>query len=214
MDVLVQLALCAGAVVPRETLIDAIWPGQHVEDEGLTHCIAELRDALGEDARQPSLVETIPKRGYRLSVPVQWTAHLPPTVASRAHGVVVLPVDDLGPDHDESFSMGLTEALITVLARVPGLRVVSRTSTTHVEPGMDLQAIAGKFHVSHALESSVRRAGPRTVITVRLMDARGEEAVWSETYVDQSGDSLEIQDRTARAVADALIPLLQGFQAR
>lgn len=207
MDVLVQLAMRAGDVVAREELLEAIWPGQHVEDEGLTHCVAELREALGEHAQHPVMVETIPKRGYRLGVAVTWTSH-PPRAAARNRGVVVLPFDDLGPDRDDSFSQGLTEAITSALATVPGLRVVSRTSATHLDRGMDLRAIAGKLNVSHALEGGVRRAGPHTVITARLLDAPGDVQVWSESFVEHGGESLDIQERTASAVAKALGALL------
>jgi TolB-like protein/DNA-binding winged helix-turn-helix (wHTH) protein len=66
MDVLVLLAVCAGSVVQRRDLIDAVWKTEFVSENSLTHVIAELRSVLGDDARSPRFIETIPKRGYRL----------------------------------------------------------------------------------------------------------------------------------------------------
>ncbi|HSN55136.1 MAG TPA: winged helix-turn-helix domain-containing protein [Candidatus Sulfomarinibacteraceae bacterium] len=71
MDVLVCLAERAGAVVSKNALIDAVWAGGYISEGTLTNAVAELRAALGDDARHPRFVETIPKRGYRLLVQPQ-----------------------------------------------------------------------------------------------------------------------------------------------
>lgn len=71
MDVLVCLARGAGRTVHRDELMRQVWPGQTaVADSALARCIAELRHMLGDEARSPTLIETIPKRGYRLIPPV------------------------------------------------------------------------------------------------------------------------------------------------
>lgn len=71
MDVLVHLAARAGEVVGRDELFAAVWSDVHVGDESLTNAIIKLRRALGDDARHPKIIETIPKRGYRLIAPVR-----------------------------------------------------------------------------------------------------------------------------------------------
>lgn len=71
MAVLAYLIERRGEVVSRDELLDAVWPGVHVSDESLTAGIIKVRRALGDDARHPSYVETIPKRGYRLVADVQ-----------------------------------------------------------------------------------------------------------------------------------------------
>jgi len=70
MQVLVYLAERAGAVVPRKELFDAVWATEYVSDNALTHAIAELRKALGDSAREPTYIETVQRRGYRLIAPV------------------------------------------------------------------------------------------------------------------------------------------------
>ncbi|NNE80008.1 MAG: tetratricopeptide repeat protein, partial [Silicimonas sp.] len=70
MAVLLFLVERQGTVVSREELLDAVWPGIHVGDDSLTAAIIKIRRALGDDARSPSYIETIPKRGYRLISPL------------------------------------------------------------------------------------------------------------------------------------------------
>jgi DNA-binding winged helix-turn-helix (wHTH) protein/tetratricopeptide (TPR) repeat protein len=70
MDVLVCLARRPGGTVHRSELLDQVWPGQFVAETALARCVAELRQALGDRAHQPVIIETIPKRGYRLIAPV------------------------------------------------------------------------------------------------------------------------------------------------
>ena len=70
MDLLVYLARHTGQVVSKNDIIDAVWEGHIVANSALSRCMALLRGALGDDARQPRYIETIPKRGYRLIAPI------------------------------------------------------------------------------------------------------------------------------------------------
>lgn len=72
MEVLVYLARHAGRVVSRDELLDAIWPDCFIQDGVLSRHVSELRRVLGDDARSPRFIETIPKRGYRLIAEVSW----------------------------------------------------------------------------------------------------------------------------------------------
>lgn len=91
MDVLVCLAERAGEVVSRETLNEKVWGKVIVTDQALTNCVSELRHHLGDDRSSTRVIETIPKRGYRLTVPVQ-PAHVetpnvqPSQSATRSRG--------------------------------------------------------------------------------------------------------------------------------
>src|SRR5271169_1264958 len=71
MQVLVCLAEHADEAVPKETLLQTVWPGTFVTDDALKHSISELRQAFEDDAREPRVIETIPKRGYRLVASVE-----------------------------------------------------------------------------------------------------------------------------------------------
>ena len=70
VNLLVLLARHAGRTVSKETILAEVWEGQHVAESGMTRCVAEIRQALGDDAHAPRIIETIPKRGYRLVAPV------------------------------------------------------------------------------------------------------------------------------------------------
>lgn len=69
MEVLLALAARAGEVVGREALLESVWHGVVVGDEALTQSVIKLRKALGDSTRDPTYIETIPKRGYRLVRP-------------------------------------------------------------------------------------------------------------------------------------------------
>ncbi len=96
MLVLLRLAAEPGAVVPRQTLLDDVWPRREVADEVLSRTIAELRTALGDDARESRYIETIPKVGYRLIADV---APVAPVAPAAAFGTVtVMPAAAPGSD--------------------------------------------------------------------------------------------------------------------
>jgi DNA-binding winged helix-turn-helix (wHTH) protein/tetratricopeptide (TPR) repeat protein len=71
MQVLVELARHAGEVVSRDDLQQVVWRDVHVSEESLSHCIAEFRSVVGDDAKEPKYIETVAKHGYRLIAPVQ-----------------------------------------------------------------------------------------------------------------------------------------------
>ena len=83
-DLLVLLARRAGQTVTKETILQEVWARQFVGESGLTRCIAEIRRALNDDARQPKILETIPKRGYRLVAPVTFLHRNPETARPQA----------------------------------------------------------------------------------------------------------------------------------
>ncbi len=70
MDLLVCLASHPGKVFRKEELVAEVWEGRWIAESALSRCVAELRAALDDDARQPRIIETITKRGYRLIAPV------------------------------------------------------------------------------------------------------------------------------------------------
>ena len=77
MDVLVCLASGDGRTVGRQQLLDTVWDDRFVSETAVARSVAELRHALGDDARQPRIIQTIPKRGYRIIAPIAWGASIP-----------------------------------------------------------------------------------------------------------------------------------------
>lgn len=97
MDVLVCLARRQGRVVLKDELLADVWPDRIITESGMVRCIAELRQLLGDDPREPRYIETIAKRGYRLVAPVTWHRE-PPAVVPPGTSDAVRVADPEGPD--------------------------------------------------------------------------------------------------------------------
>ncbi len=133
-----------------------------------------------------------------------------PTVGAS---IAVLPFVDLSPDRDqEYFADGLAEELLGVLAKVPQLRVVGRTSSFAFKGrNEDLRTIGQKLDVATVLEGSVRKSGDRLRITAQLVNIADGFHLWSETYDRTLTDVFAVQDEIAGAVVEALkVQLLPG----
>ena len=117
--------------------------------------------------------------------------------------IAVLPLDNLSADPEQAyFTDGMTDALISDLAKIGSLRVVSRTSVMRYRnTEKPLAEIALELDVDAVLEGSVLRAGDSIRITAQLIDTRTDDHLWSETYSGTIQDILALQGRVARAVA-------------
>ena len=120
--------------------------------------------------------------------------------------IAVLPFANLSADKEnEYFSDGLAEEILNLLARIPGLKVIARTSSFAFRGrDMDVVRIAEALRVRHILEGSVRKAGNRIRVTVQLVAAGDGTQVWSERYDRDVTDVFAIQDEIAQAVSQAL----------
>lgn len=128
----------------------------------------------------------------------------PAVVADRS--IVVLPFVNMSADDEqEYFSDGISEELLNLLARVPDLRVISRSSAfSYKGKNIDVPTIARQLRVAHVLEGSVRMSGDQVRITAQLIDARSDSHVWSETYDRTLDDIFAIQDEIAAAIVAQL----------
>jgi serine/threonine protein kinase/TolB-like protein len=135
---------------------------------------------------------------------------------SPTHSIVVLPFVDMSERKDqEYFSDGLSEELIELLGKTPGLRVIPRTSSFYFKGRAEtLETIAAQLRVANVLEGSVRKSGKRLRVTAQLIRADTSEQLWSETYDRDLRDVFKVQDEIAGAVVSALqIKLAPGQQA-
>jgi adenylate cyclase len=120
--------------------------------------------------------------------------------------IVVLPFTNLSTDPEQAFfADGMAEELLNLLARIPELRVISRTSAfSFKDKSLSVGEIADRLKVSHVLEGSVRRSDGRIRITAQLIDAKTDSHLWSETYDRTLDDLFEVQDEIAGRVVAAL----------
>jgi serine/threonine-protein kinase len=123
----------------------------------------------------------------------------PPKVGSLA----VLPLENLSHDPEqEYFADGMTEALITDIAKIRTLRVISRTSVMRYKgTKKPLSQIARELNVDVVVEGSVQRSGDRVRIDAQLIDARKDRNLWTESYQSDLSDVLALQGNVARAIA-------------
>jgi len=138
-----------------------------------------------------------------------------PAVDGSGPGTVslaVLPFANLSADpENEYFSDGITEEIIGALSRLDGIDVASRTSSFSLKgQSHDLRTVSRTLKLTHVLEGSVRRAGPRVRITAQLVDVRRDTSVWSERYDRQIDDIFAVQDEIATTIAARLRATLRG----
>ena len=129
-----------------------------------------------------------------------WFQHAGPT---RSQSIVVPPLENLSADAEqEYFSDGMTDLLITDLARIRGLRVLSRTSAlSYKKARKPLRQIGQELGVDYVVEGTVQRAGQRVRITAQLIALSGERHVWAESYERDFGDILALQQEVASVIA-------------
>jgi TolB-like protein/Flp pilus assembly protein TadD len=120
--------------------------------------------------------------------------------------VAVLPFADMSAGKDqEYFADGISEEVLNLLAKVPQLRVIARTSSFSFKGReADIAEIASKLNVANVLEGSVRTSGDKVRITAQLIRASDSSHMWSETYDRQLTDVFAVQDEIAAAVVEQL----------
>ncbi len=152
----------------------------------------------------PQDIATAPAPGLMLDAP-------PPTqdgstAEPAERSVAVLPFVNMSNDPEqEYFSDGMTEELLNVLAKIPGLKVAARTSVFAFKgKGGDVREIGTKLGVSHLVEGSVRRDGDAIRVTAQLIRVDDGFHVWSETYDRKLENVFALQDDLAQRVGSAL----------
>jgi TolB-like protein/Tfp pilus assembly protein PilF len=120
--------------------------------------------------------------------------------------IAVLPFENMSGDaSNEYFSDGMAEELLNLLARVPNLRVISRSSSFAFKgKDFDVPSIAMELDVAHVLQGSVRRSGGRIRISAQLIDARSNKQVWSESYDREIDDLFAVQDEISASIVKEL----------
>ena len=199
VEVLAELVKRPGEVVGKKELMETVWPETFVEEANLNQMVFLLRRALGNNGGE--YISTVPRRGYRFSGTV-YAVEIP----CRIDSIAVLPLANLSNEQgQEFFADGITEALITELAKIGSLRVVSRTSVMRYKGTTEpVGQIARALRVRGILEGSVVKSGDRLRITVQLIHAGSDQHLWTEVYEGAIADVLEVQSKVARDVAEGI----------
>ena len=128
------------------------------------------------------------------------------------NSIAVLPFVNMSDDaSNEYFSDGISEELLNLLAKIPQLRVISRSSAFSFRgKDIDIPTLAEQLNVAHVLEGSVRKAGNKVRITAQLIEARSDTHLWSGTYDRELDDIFAVQDEIAAKVVEQLKITLLG----
>lgn len=200
--VLVLLAKRAGELVSREELRREVWGEATLVDFelGLNHCINRLRVALGDDPGSQRVIQTVPRRGYRLVAPVRRGAPAAPPV------LAVMPFENLSRlAADEVLADAFTETLTNELARSPALRVIPRQSVLHLRgTTLRLEEIARELGVHALVAGTTLRARGRLLVTAELLAASPERHLWSDRQEGYLGDPLALCRRITQSMAAAI----------
>ena len=225
-----------GELLDKTTLMKAVWPNVVVEENSLNQNISVIRRALGESPGEHRFIVTEPGRGYRFVADVRAVAAAgsdgarvesgkSSTPAGRAapagaaaataaqrKSIAVLPFANMtGDPSKEYFSDGMSEELLNRLARIPGLKVPSRTSSfSYKGRNIDVRQIARDLDVGVVLEGSVRSAGERIRVTAQLIDGHNGFHLWSQNYDRDFGDLFALQDELAHAIVNTLRVTIDG----
>ncbi|HSK62448.1 MAG TPA: winged helix-turn-helix domain-containing protein, partial [Pyrinomonadaceae bacterium] len=133
---------------------------------------------------------------------ISW-ARRPTPDRFKISSVMVLPLENLSGDaSQEYFADGMTDALIGDLARIKGLRVISRTSSMHYKgKTKPLPEIANELKVDGVVEGTVQRSGDRVLVRAQLIHAASDTHLWVQTYERDVKDVLALQSEIAQAIA-------------
>src|SRR5438128_3181187 len=145
-------------------------------------------EKLVEEAKQPVAVEPI-------------------TQSAPEKSIAVLPFENLSDDKEHAaFADGEQDEIVTDLAKVADLKVISRTSVMPYKSGMarNLRQIGQQLNVAHVVEGSVQRTGNRVRVNAQLVDARTDRHLWAQTYDRDLADVFAIQSEIAKTIADQL----------
>ena len=162
-------------------------------------------EQLVEQAKQPvalgASASAVPGRGNITPAPEK--------------SIAVLPFENLSRDPDNAFfTDGIQEEVLTDLARIADLKVISRTSVmqykSRVKP--NLRQIAKELGVAHVVEGSVQRAANRVRVNAQLIDARNDTHVWAQTYDRELTDIFAVESDIASTIADTLQAKLTGSE--
>src|SRR6266404_5329124 len=123
-----------------------------------------------------------------------------------AKSIAVLPFDNLSRDPDNAyFAEGVQDEILTRLAKVADLKVISRTSTQHFKSTPDnLPQIAKQLGVAHILEGSVQRSNDQVRVNVQLINALTDAHLWADTYDRKLTDIFAVESEIAKTIADTL----------
>jgi TolB-like protein/tetratricopeptide (TPR) repeat protein len=230
-DLIAFFATNPGRIIGRDEIVERVWQGRTVSDATIASCIKSARRVLGDSGEVPGYIRTVRGRGFEFTGAVTTAGDEPlrskaPDIADvPARGaaasdaeaptrivepaarpvVAVMPLTNLSADVDEYFADGLTEDIITNLARFRDLWVIAGSSTLQIKGlALEPREICERLKAGYVVQGSVRRAAGRVRISVQLIDGGSSVQLWGDRYDREMGDIFELQDEVTRTIAATL----------
>ena len=171
---------------------------------------AKLTEYYETEGRQDTVVIELPKGGYApvfswrqaLDTPLNGNGGATHADPPCAASVAVLPFISLSADpENQFFSDGLTEEVIAALARIPGLKVIGRSTVfCYQGKAQDVRKVGGELHVRTVVEGTVRRIGTRLRINAQLLDASNCFHIWSQSWERETTDIFAVQEEISGVI--------------
>jgi TolB-like protein/Flp pilus assembly protein TadD len=208
-DLLAHLIRHRHRVVSKDDLLATIWQGRIVSESALFNRINAARRAIGDSGKRQKLIKTLPRKGLRFVGEVHEEPRDALPLPDRP-SIAVLPFTNASGDPGEDyFADGVSEDLVTGLARIRWLFVTARNSAfAYKQRAVEVGQVSRELGVRYVLEGSVRRAGNQVRITAQLVDATTGGRHWAEHYDLELGNMFAVQDEITRSVAAAIEPRL------
>jgi TolB-like protein/cytochrome c-type biogenesis protein CcmH/NrfG len=230
-DLLVHLLKHRDRVVSRDDLIALVWGGRIVSDSTLDSRVNAARNAIGDNGKDQRLIRTIPRKGLRFVGAVNGSCDTKAALQAQAEkshqglalpdrpAIAVLPFDNMSDDREqEYFSDGISEDIITALAKLRWFFVIARNSSfTYKGRPVHIKQVAAELGVRYVLEGSVRKSGDRVRITAQLNDTSTGSHIWAEHYDRELTDIFAVQDEITDAIVAAIEPQIyaaENFRSR
>lgn len=219
-DLIRLLAEARGALVSRDRIFEVVWQGRIVSDAALSSRVKAARQALGDSGRAQRMIETRHGRGFRLVPEVRIEGEPPaagperpaagPAASPAVPVIAVMPFDAFSADPEAAIlADGLTEELVTGLARFRLFRVISRNSVFAWKGReRDIRAFGAALGADYVLEGSVMRAGGRLRLHAQLIEVATDHHVWADRVEAAETDLFAMFDTLCARIVGSLQPEL------
>jgi adenylate cyclase len=219
-DLLAYLIAHCDRVATKDEINAAVWGGRIVSDAALSSRISSARQAIGDDGKVQSLIQTVHGRGFRFIATVEIDnapgVRAGPRKARERPVVAVLPFENLSGDPgQEYFSEGLTADIVARLAKHRWLSLIARnTMATFKGRVVGIGEVARETGASYVVEGSVQRTAERVRVNAQLIDAQAGNCIWTERYDRELKDIFDLQDDITQTIAARIEPEIGNEERR
>jgi DNA-binding winged helix-turn-helix (wHTH) protein/tetratricopeptide (TPR) repeat protein len=210
LDLLFYFLDRPGRLIPKEELLDGVWPGANVTDNAMAQAISDLREALGDEAASPTFIRTIARRGYRFIADVEVvqpasgaTAPASPLDPSRTTLAVVDFVNLANDPEVAWLGTGIAETVTSDLAAHDRFRVIDRWRVVEAirQTGGALHDVGRAVGAALVVTGGFQRSGPHLRITARVVDLEGGGSLADVKVDGLLADVFSLQDSVVLSFA-------------